>query len=156
MAAVPADEDGGRPQAAGAMERVSSPYVTQFSGVCLRRYPYERTPEGFSLNSRGWSEERASPPGNPSDETREPRRGSPIDWSICVPPDGVTPPGWNDIYWNSQGCARSSRTPGYSWGTPPGLNEKANLSEIWRPRRCRVCGHRDRNADCASGPFRAT
>ena len=52
-----------------------------------------RTPEGFTVNSRGWSEARATPP-----DTRrslaEPRRGSPGTRSSTVREDRTTPLGW--------------------------------------------------------------
>ena len=80
-----------------------------------------RTPAGFPLNSRGWREERATPP-EPRRTAPEPRRGSP--GSTPSTARGMGPPrrGGGHCGRQFRGCARASRTPGYSGTTPPGLS----------------------------------
>ena len=79
-----------------------------------------RTPEGFTVNSRGWSEARATPP-DARHSAPEPRRGSPGTGSSAA--RGMGPPrrGGRHCGCPFRGCARASRTPGYLGTTPPGL-----------------------------------
>ena len=72
------------------------------------------------MNSRGWSEERARPPVTRS-RNAEPRRGSPIP-ARQQRPEWGHPAGVEDmVAGNFRGCARASRTPGYSRRTPLGF-----------------------------------
>ena len=52
-----------------------------------------RTPEWFTVNSRGWREARA-PPLDCRRSAPEPRRGSPATKPSDSSRDGTTPPGW--------------------------------------------------------------
>ena len=86
-----------------------------------------RTPAGFTVNSRGWGEGRATPPDSRR-RAPEPRRGSPG----TKPSQGSG--GWDPPRWGGgpcgnafRGCARASRTHGYSPTTPPGLGRNPLL-----------------------------
>ncbi len=55
-----------------------------------------RTPAGFTVNSRGWSEARATPPDSRRSGP-EPRRGSPDTTLSNRSGNGTTPPGWQAL-----------------------------------------------------------
>ena len=79
-----------------------------------------RTPAGFPVNSRGWSEGRATPPDSRR-SAPEPRRGSPRARSSTVRRMGPPRRGGGHCGRHVRGDARASRTPGYSGTTPLGL-----------------------------------
>ena len=89
--------------------------------ISPRLASHGRTPAGFTVNSRGWREGRATPPDTRR-TAREPRRGSPGATPSTA--RGMGPPrrGGRHCGHQFRGCARASRTPGYSGTTPPGLS----------------------------------
>ena len=134
-----------------AVRRVAAVFRTRNTGARRGRRSHRlirlvltshgRTPAGFPVNSRGWSEGRATPPDSRR-SAPEPRRGSPRARSSTVRRMGPPRRGGGHCGRHFRGDARASRTPaiqgpprwGWAGGYPHKLSQRL-ISHEQRPTR---------------------